>query len=98
MPVDFEPELPGHEVATVQQLGWDGLKNGELLRNAAGKFDVFITMDQNLPFQQNLAAQTLGVLLVRAPSNRLHHLRALAPAILSALDGLRPGELRRVAA
>ena len=96
MPVDFAPELPGHEVATVQQLGWDGLKNGELLRNAAGRFDAFITMDQNLPFQQNLAAQPVGVLLLRAPSNRLHHLRPLAPAILSALDGLRPGELRRV--
>jgi hypothetical protein len=98
MPVDFAPELPGHEVATVQQLGWDGLKNGELLRNAAGRFDALITMDQNLPFQQNLTALPLGVLLLSAPSNRLHHLRPLAPAILIALADLHQGELRRVGA
>ena len=59
-------------------------------------FDALITMDQNLPFQQHLATLSLGVVLVRAASNRMIHLRPLVPAILVALDGLRPGELRRV--
>ncbi|MDI6773130.1 MAG: hypothetical protein QME77_11190 [bacterium] len=53
-------------------------------------------MDQNLPFQQNLVAATLGVVLVRAPSNRLIHVLPLVPDILVTLSGIQPGEVRRV--
>lgn len=55
-------------------------------------------MDQNLPFQQNVPALPLGVVLVRAPSNRMVHLQPLVPAILVAVQGLGSGEVRRVGA
>ena len=72
------------------------MKNGELLRRAAGDFDAFVTMDRNIEFQQHLTRQPYGVVLVRAPSNRMRHLRPLVPAILAALERVKPGELRRV--
>ena len=60
----------GHEVQTVQEAGWAGLKNGELLQRAeAAKFEVFVTADQNLEFQQNLQRTGLLVVVVRAASN-----------------------------
>jgi hypothetical protein len=96
VPIDLAPLLVGHEVQTVAGLGWAGLKNGELLRRAGGQFTAFVTLDRNLEFQQNLAGLSLSVVLVRAPSNRLVHLRPLIPAILGALDELKSGEVRRV--
>jgi hypothetical protein len=83
-------------VTTVAGLGWEGILNGELLARAAGRFDALVTMDRNLQFQQPLGRQPFGVVLVGAPSNRMRHLRPLVPALLAALDGLGPGELRRV--
>ena len=96
VPVNLAPELPDHQVETVIGLGWEGVKNGELLRRAAGRFDALVTMDTKLEFQQPIARQPFGVLLVRAPSNRMLHLRPLLPAILASLHDIQPGELRRV--
>jgi len=98
LPHDLADELPGHEVRTVSGRGWAGLENGELLRRAHAEFDVFVTMDQNLPHQQNLAAIGMAVVLVRAKSNRLVDLRPLVPAILAAVAVVRAGEVRRVGA
>jgi predicted nuclease of predicted toxin-antitoxin system len=98
LPLDLARDLLGHDVQTVVGLGWEGVKNGELLRRAAGHFDVLVTMDRNLEFQQPLARQPFGVVLVKAASNRMVHLRPVVPAILAALHSLRPGELRRVGA
>jgi hypothetical protein len=72
------------------------VKNGELLQRAAGRFDALITIDRNLEFQQPLGQQSFGVMVVRAASNRMLHLKPLVTAILAALHGLRSGELRRV--
>ena len=66
------------------------------MRRAAGHFDAFVTMDRNIEFQQNIPALPFGIVLVRAPSNRIVHLLPLLPAILETLQGLRKGELRRV--
>ena len=72
LPRHLARELRGHDVSTVQQKGWAGLKNGELLRMAADAgFDVFVTADRNLEFQQNLSQTGLGVILLVAPSNAL---------------------------
>jgi hypothetical protein len=57
-----------------------------------------VTMDRNIEFQQPLARQQFGVVLIRAPSNRMVHLGPLVPAILAALEDVRPGELKRVSA
>lgn len=98
LPRHLARDLARHQVRTVQQEGWAGLKNGELLRRAAEKFDVLVTADQNLQFQQNLARARLGVVLLAARSTTLEDLRPLVPAALSAIDRVRPGELIRVAA
>ena len=98
LPVALAAELPGHQVETVRGHGWAGFLNGELLRRARAEFDVFVTMDRNLPHQQNLVAIGMAVVLVLAKSNRLSHLRPLIPAILEAIAAIKPGELRRVGA
>ena len=84
-------DLPGHEVKTVPQMGWAGTKNGALLALAETEFDVFITVDRNLSFQQNLPGHDIAVLILHAPSNRLADLRLLAPKILSVLPALSKG-------
>ena len=98
IPVDFAAELPGHEVNTVVRLGWAGVLNGELMRRAAECCDVFVTLDRNIEFQQNIPALPFGVIVVRAISNRMVHLRPLASAILLAISANRPGELQKVGA
>ena len=82
-------DIVGHEVSTVQQMGWAGIQNGELLRRAAAAaFDAFVTGDRNLSFQQNLAELPLAVVVLKAPSNRLADLRPLVPKLLAALADL----------
>ena len=90
--------LTGHQVTTVQAAGWAGMKNSELLRRADSRFDVLLTMDRSLRFQQNLNALRLSVLIVRAPSNRMVHLKPLVGSILQALGELQPGQQCEVGA
>ena len=98
LPFDLAASLIGHEVDTVQLRGWAGVANGELMRQAGGQYEAFVTMDRNIEFQQNIPALPFGIVLVRAASNRMVHLLKLVPAILKALQGLRKGELRRAGA
>ena len=88
--------LDGHDVSTVQHRGWTGTKNGKLLALAAAEFDVFLTMDRNLEFQQNLSSLPIAVLIVEAISNRMDQLVPLVPRILKELNHIRPKSLRRV--
>jgi predicted nuclease of predicted toxin-antitoxin system len=88
--------LVGHEVTTVPRAGWSGIKNGKLLALAATKFDVFLTMDGNLEFQQNLTTLPVAVLVVEAISNRIEHLESKVPAILKELNHIQPKTLVRV--
>jgi hypothetical protein len=84
-------DLMGHEVKTARQRGWSSIKNGELLALAAQVFDVFVTVDQNLMFQQNLGALPLAVIVLRAPTSRLAELRRLVPRLLMTIDAVEPG-------
>ncbi len=77
-------------------MGWQGIKNGELLRRARGRFEVLVTMDRNLEFQQNIVDFEGAMLLLRARSNRMIHLRPLVPGILAALNDVQPGEVREI--
>ncbi len=61
-----------------------------------GEYDALITMDRGIEFQQNLSTLPFGVLLVRAPSNRMVHLQPVVPPILDALPAVKPGELHRI--
>ncbi len=94
LPRQLARHIPGHEVQTVQQRGWAGLKNGILLRRAAaGAFDALVTADQNLRFQRNLMGAPLGVVVLVAQSNTLDSLLPLVPLLLAALRDVRPGEI-----
>jgi hypothetical protein len=86
-------EIAGHLVSTVPQSGWAGIANGALLARIQDMFDAFITIDQNLPAQQNIAALSFGVIVLRASSNTLHDLKPLIPQILTALATLQPGQV-----
>lgn len=90
VPARLRQALPGHEVATVVQAGWSGVKNGKLLALAAARYDAFITVDKNLPYQQNPSALPLAVIVLDAVSNELHHLLPLVPALEAALGTLVP--------
>ena len=90
--------LTGHSVVTVQRRGWSSIKNGKLLALAAGEFDVLLTADRGMEYQQNLAAFPVSILIVLARSNRIEDLAAAVPAILSALAELPPRTLHKVAA
>jgi predicted nuclease of predicted toxin-antitoxin system len=96
LPHDLIGELSGHEVATVQGMGWAGVQNGELLRRASGNVDAFVTMDSNLEHQQRLADLPFGIVLVVARSNRMADLTPIVPDILAAIARIEPGRLDRV--
>lgn len=76
-------------------LGWSGVKNGELLRRAQEVCDVFMTMDRNLEFQQNLKALRFGIVVVRSISNRLTDLKPHVAAILAAASRVAPGQVEK---
>jgi predicted nuclease of predicted toxin-antitoxin system len=96
IPRRLKEALPGHDVHTVADMGWRGRKNGELLSVASAYFDVFITVDRSIEYQQNLLAFAIAVLLLHARSNDLDDLAPLMPRVCELLPGLRPGQLIHV--
>ena len=97
LPKELQSELPGHEVRTVQEMGWASLRNGELLSRCGKQFDVFLTADQNLQFQQNLKVLPVSVAVLAAKSNRIADLRPLIPKLLDSLSSLQSRTLVRIA-
>ena len=90
--------MTGHDVRTVQSMGWAGTSNGQLLAIARPEFDVFLTADQNLEHQQNLSDIRVGIVVVTARDNRIETLEPLLPQILEAIVGVRPGQVLHVGA
>lgn len=86
--------LVGHECASVQWRGWRGIKNGELLRLAEQEYDLFITSDQNVRYQQNLAGRRIAIL--ELSTNNLRQIEAAAALIRSTVAALEPGEQRQL--
>ena len=82
VPARFARSLVGHSVTTVQKRGWAGIKNGDLLALAEKEFDAFVTVDRELSTQQDLTKFLIPVLLIRARTNRLEHIRSLASELL----------------
>ncbi len=93
LPRKLKMHLLPHEALTAPEMGWAGVKNGRLLRLAETRFDVFLTADRNLSYQQDLSTYQLQVVVLVTPSNRLKALLPLVPAILDALqpEKLQPG-------
>jgi hypothetical protein len=96
VPRPLRRDLPGFEIQTVVEAGWSGVKNGELLRRAEAGFDVFLTADRNLQFQQNTARLRLGIVVLAAGSTKLDDLRIHAPEISTAIETVQPGQVLQV--
>jgi hypothetical protein len=90
--------IVGHDVKTAGQMGWTTVKNGELLTLASEHFDVFVTVDRNLIFQQHVVAFSVAVVVLQAKTNRLADLRPLIPSLLAAIDSAQPGAVKFIGA
>ena len=86
--------LTGHECRTAQQQGWGGIKNGRLLQLAEGEFDLFITSDQNVRYQQNLAGRRIAIL--ELSTNKLRRIEAVAVLIQATVAAIKPGEFHQL--
>ena len=91
--VDWRPSraIVGHDVKTARQMGSTAIKNGELLALASERFDVFVTVDRNLSFQQNVRGLRIAVIVLHARTNRLTDLLPLVANLLTAIDSAKPG-------
>jgi Domain of unknown function (DUF5615) len=96
IPRKLKREIANHEVVTVTEHRWSGIVNGELLKLAETEFDIFLTVDQNLSFQQNLKNFNIGIILMVARNNRLKTLLPLMPAVRAAIQDTKPGEIIRI--
>jgi predicted nuclease of predicted toxin-antitoxin system len=97
LPAELADELRGHQVRTVQQLGWSSVDNGALLQRAAGQFDIFVTIDKHIERTQKLPV-TLAIITIKARTNRIQDLRPLVAELLRVIDRIRPGTFERVGA
>jgi predicted nuclease of predicted toxin-antitoxin system len=95
VPARLRHELTGCAVQTVPQAGWSGIKNGRLLKLIAdaNRFDIFLTVDKNLPQEQKVSGLPFTVVVLRARSNSIADVRQFAPEILRRLPGFQPGKV-----
>jgi len=93
MPRKLRRDLPELFVRTAQEEGCSGFKNGELLRRISKTFEVLVTIDQRMRYQQNVAHLAVGVVVIELPDTRLVFLRALVPQLREAIERIKPGEV-----
>ena len=86
--------LTHHECISVQAQGWSGIRNGDLLQRAEGEFDLFITSDQNIRYQQNLEGRSIAIL--ELSTNDLHRIQAAASLIADAIATIQPNEFNQL--
>ena len=98
LPKDLAPLITGHEVTTVRAAGWSSIKNGKLLALAATRFDVFLTADRNLEYQQNLSTLPIAVIVLFVRRTRVQAIEPSIPELLKLLNHLPPKVLRKVGA
>ena len=96
VPRPLRAELSDHEVKTVAEAGWAGVKNGALLQLAATQFDVLLTVDRNLEYQQNFSGLTIAVVVIVAPSNDIDVLRPFMASVREALPTAKSGVVTHV--
>jgi hypothetical protein len=92
MPKLFKKDIVGHQVVTVAEMDWSGTKNGKLLSIAESQFDVLLTVDRSIEYQQNIQGRLIALVVMDAP-NKLRLLRPLVPALLKALENIQPGTI-----
>ena len=86
--------LAGHSCTSVQEQGWSGIRNSDLLKRAEHQFDLFITADQNIRYQQNLASERIAVL--ELSTNDLRRINAVGEMIKDAVNKIREFEFQRL--
>ncbi|MGI8565189.1 MAG: DUF5615 family PIN-like protein [Pyrinomonadaceae bacterium] len=96
VPRPLKRELRPHAVSHVTELGWENFDDGPLLKHAARDFDVLITTDQNLPYQQNLSRYDIAVIVLIAFRNRIDYLQPFIPEVLDILKAIQPGDVYEV--
>ena len=96
MPHPFRHHLPGHDVRTVDYMGWQSTVNGALFALARNDFDVLVTLDQKIPYQQNLTALDVAVIILIAGKGRIEDLIPLAPQVLEVIPIVRRGKTVRI--
>jgi hypothetical protein len=92
LPTSLKRDITNHEVATVVEMGWSGMKNGSLLTIAEKYFDLLLTVDRGLEYQQNLGTRQIAIAILDAP-NKVRFLRLLMPALMTALPDIQPGTI-----
>ncbi len=90
--------LLGHQVTTVREMRWEQIANGTLLSLVEEQFDVFLTIDKGIKYQQNMTGRTIAVIALRAVSNRVEDLIPLMPQFLALLPTVEPGQVYIIAA
>lgn len=93
VPRPLRRDLEGFEIHTVVEAGWSGVQNGELLRRVEGRYDVLLTADRNLRFQQTIGKLQIGVVVLAAGSTKLRDLQPLVSDISEALRAVAPGQV-----
>jgi len=93
MPQKLRRDLGEFFVRTAQEQGWSAFKNGALLREASGSFDVFVTIDQRMRYQQNVTQFAIGIVVIEIPDTRLRYLRLLVPELRAAIATVEPGKV-----
>jgi hypothetical protein len=92
LPRRLKRDLPGHDARTTPEMGWASKRNGDLLRLAEAQFDIFLTVDRKLQYQQNLSAFNIAVVVMVAQSNTLLDLQPLMSKVLESLPKATPGQ------
>lgn len=98
LPKKLKREFKNCVVSTVPEMGWTGKKNGELMKVAVSHFDVFVTADQNLRYQQNLTYADIGVVVLVASNNRIETLTPLMPQVNETLKSIAVGQVIEIEA
>ncbi len=86
--------LSEHSCSTVQDKGWGGIKNGDLLQRAEGEFALFITSDQNIRYQQNLIGRSIAIL--ELSTNDIGRIEAVRSLVEEAVDKIQPNEFKHL--
>jgi predicted nuclease of predicted toxin-antitoxin system len=96
LPRPLKRDLLSNEAVTVTEMQWSGIENGNLLRLAETQFDVFLTVDSNLPYQHNMSSYDVAIVVIAAQNNKIDTLRPFVPKILEAMQAAQPGSVSRV--
>jgi hypothetical protein len=96
LPKPLKRELQGHVAHTVTEASWSGIKNGALLRLAEVNYDIFLTVDRSIEYQQTIAGLNIAVILLIGVNNRLETLRPLMPQVLDTLETIQTGQIVKI--